>query len=203
MPAVIIDNTAQIRVTWHKSGVPFAINVLHGIKQDPLRGIGQAEAQATADAVSAKFALIPLASRNQFRNSISLGSVGVRDLDGPNNPEFLATPSPAFTFSGTSELLPLNVAACVTLRTDRAGASYRGRCYITGMSEGSSADGVMSELARSASVDVVTAYRDALDAAGFDFSVASRKLGISRPVTSIVSRDAQWDTQRRRIVPGV
>jgi hypothetical protein len=52
-------------------------------------------------------------------------------------------------------------------------------------------------------VDWLEDVQAALDTAGLELAVASRKLGVSNPVTGIQVRDLRWDTQRRRIVPGI
>lgn len=203
MAAVVVDNTCQVRITWSNSGTPFAVNVCHGIKDDPLASIDAAKAQSLANAMSTRFAAMSGATKNALRNTITLSQVGIRDLNSANNPEYIATPATAFAYTGISELLPLNVAACVTLRTAKAGASYRGRMYITGWGEGVSTEGVMAATATTGAVEIVNAVKAALKDAGLTMSVASRKLGKSSQVTSVLSRDNRWDTQRRRIVAGI
>lgn len=199
MPSIVIDNTAQFRVVWQLDGVDTAVNVIHGIKDDPLTPIDQAR----ADGIAANFVgkLGPI-DRTNWSNRWTLGRVTVRDLNTANEPEFLGTP-PALAGNSAAELLPLNIASCVTLRTDKAGASYRGRVYVGGWTEGASTSGVMSAAAKAAATAFVSAYRDALDQSGFTMAVASRTIGKSRAVTSILTRDTRWDTQRRRIIPGV
>jgi hypothetical protein len=199
----VIDNTAQVRIVWANGGTPFAVNVLHGIKDDPLSAVDAARAQTLADALQARLAAVSTTSKSNLRTSITLGQVGIRDLNSPNNAEFIATPGTAFGFSGSTELLPLNVAACVTLRTAKAGQRYRGRVYLSGWTEGASVAGLMSDGAKTASTDIVSAMNAALDDAGLSMSVASRINGTSQAVTSIVARDNVWDTQRRRIIPGI
>lgn len=200
MPAVVIDNTAQVRIVWSKAGEPFAVNVLHGVKDFPLEAVDQADVDNLAAALATR---VGATSYSQISNQIKISQVGIRDLDTPNNPEFIKGVAANVGGSGTAELLPLNVAACVTLRTNRAGASYRGRTYLTGWTEGASASGVMNQITADQAVLMVTAFKNAMKDAGFTMSIASRKLGTSEPVTSIVSRDLTWDTQRRRIVPGI
>jgi hypothetical protein len=203
VPAVVIDNTAQVRLTWGNGGTAFAINVVHGIRKDPLDSINAAKAQSLANAVASRLGAMTVQNKAQIKSTISLLQVGIRDLNTANQPEHIATPSPGFSFTSTEELLPLNVASCITLRTAKAGASYRGRFYMTGFTEGTSSNGVMHQYARDASVAIVGAVRNALDDSGLIMSVASRKTGRSEAVTSWTRRDTRWDTQRRRIVPGV
>lgn len=203
MPSLVINNTAQIRLIWQINGTDYAVNVLHGIKDDPLGGIDQARADGIATNITNALNGMVAGTANSFATSWTLARVGVRDLDSANNPEFLGTVADPWNGTGAAEYLPLNVASCVTLRTDRAGASYRGRCYVSGWVEGASSGGVMATSAQTAAVRLVEAVRDGMDASGFTLAVASRALGQSRPVQSIVSRDQRWDTQRRRIIPGI
>ena len=203
MPSIVLNNTVQVRVTWNLSGVPFAVNVLHGIRDDPISAIDAAKAQNLADALVTRFTGMSAGAKSAMNSNVTLGSVGLRDLNTPNNPEHIAAPAPTFTFAGASELLPLNVAACVTLRTAKAGASYRGRVYLTGFGEGSSTAGNMSAAAQAGATEIVTAMSAALDDVGLTMSVGSRALGLSTAVTTILCRDSRWDTQRRRITPGI
>lgn len=204
MPSVVVNNTAQVRLIWQYKGSDVAVNVIHGIKDDPLQGIDQARAQGVCDNITNALNALVAADKANWQSQWKLASVGVRDIDQPNNVEYIASPAVPFAGTNGSELLPLNVASCVTLRTDKAGASFRGRFYVSGWTEaGSATDGLMTAAARSGAVNLVTAIRDGLDASGFTMAVASRVLGTSRAVTSILSRDNVWDTQRRRIVPGI
>lgn len=200
MPALVIDNTAQIRLIWQYQNLDVAVNVYHGIKQDPIGSIDQADATKLAQELATQFGLSTL--KANLNTSWKLATVGVRDLNSANNPEYLAAVAGS---SGTyaSEILPLNVAMCVTLRTGKAGTSYRGRSYISGWTEGSSTGGNATAAVQSQAEDWITRVKNALDTSGFTLAVASRKLGKSEAVTSIQARDTRWDTQRRRIVPGI
>lgn len=200
MPALVIDNTAQIRLIWQLNNVDVAVNVYHGIKQDPLGSIDQADATALATNLATQFNASTF--KANLNNQWKLATVGVRDLNSPNNPEYLAAVAGA-AGSYATEILPLNVCMCVTLRTGKAGTSYRGRTYLSGWTEGSSAAGNATAGVQAQAEDWVTRVKTAMDQAGFTLAVASRKLGKSEAVTSIQARDTRWDTQRRRIVPGI
>lgn len=200
MASLVINNTVQVRLIWQYANVDVAVNVLHGIKDDPLGGVDQARADGVANNIANAMMTRP---RGNIHGQWKLARVGIRDLDQPNNAEFVGTPTTPFTGSSASELLPMNVCACVTLRTAKAGASYRGRVYLSGWTEGSSNAGSMGTSAQSDATALVDGMMAGLDSSGFTMSVASRKLGQSQAVTNIVCRDSRWDTQRRRIIPGI
>lgn len=203
MPAFVINNTIQLRLVWQYAGTDTAVNVVHAIKDDPLQDIDQAGADGIATNI--RNALQGNATAGQYlSNQWKLARVGVRDVDQPNLPEFIGTAATPWIGSNTGELLPLNVACCVTLRTDRAGRSYRGRFYVSGFTEaGSGANGSMSAAAMGTAAAVVNEVRNGLDASGYTMGVASRVIGATRPLSSVLVRDNRWDTQRRRIVPGI
>lgn len=200
MPALVIDNTVQFKLTWLLGGVPTGINVMHGIKKVPLSVVTQTGVNDLFTDIKAKLAASTM--KAQLGNGVTLGSCSLRDLNAPNQPEYISTGA-ASPVVATTELLPLNVALCCTLRTDKAGASYRGRYFQGFWSEGGSANGVATTAVTAALAAWVTNLQTALDTAGLTMSVASRKLGISNAVTAIIVRDTRWDTQRRRIVPGI
>lgn len=200
MPALVVDNTVQIRLIWALNTVDTAVNVYHGIKKDVFSSVDQAAVDDLKNQIVTQF------NASTFKTAInqnwSLARVGIRDLNTANQPEFISgVTGAAGTF--TSELLPLNVALCVTLRTGKAGTSYRGRTYLGGWTEGGSTGGVAAANQVTAATDWVTRLQSAFSTAGYDLAVASRKLGKSEKVTSIQTRNNVWDTQRRRIVPGI
>lgn len=200
MAALVVNNTVQIRLIWQLSGSDFAVNVMHAIKDNPLGTADQGAADALAADLQALY--VPSAMRGLIHPTVALARVGVRDLDTPNNPEFLA-PLTGTTGNAATDILPLNVALCCTLRTDRAGGSYRGRYYQTGFTEGNNTAGLAGPTVVTGLQDWVTRIQTAMGDNGYQLSVASRKLGESNAVTSIIVRDNRWDTQRRRIVPGI
>lgn len=200
MPSLIINNTVQMRLVWAHSGTPFAVNVLHGIKDVGISSPTQDGVNALFEDLKTRFSTASI--RSQINSSISLASVGLRDLNTANEPEFVSTGAPV-AGSGSVELLPLNIAACATLRTSKAGPSYRGRFYMTGYTEGMSSAGMMAATVGPALVAWLEQVQTAMDTAGLGLAVASRKLGVSNAVTAIQVRDNRWDTQRRRIVPGI
>jgi hypothetical protein len=106
-----------------------------------------------------------------------------------------------------SPSLPNNVAVCVTLFTDLAGRSYRGRSYMPGIPESYvTLSGISSMLAGDYAgvfIDLV----DTLSTAGYELVVTSFQTGlaprvaaVSTPITS-VGVNTTVDSQRRRL-PG-
>lgn len=136
--------------------------------------------------------------------------VEVLDLNAANNAAVVGTDA---TLAGTDtgNLLPTEVAACVTLRTARAGALYRGRSYLSGWTvTANDASGAMGPTVEPAARLFVTGVKDALTASGWTLGVISLAYPLDpdngkpakpisiEPVTTITVRDVFWDTQRRR-----
>lgn len=208
MPELIVPNAAQMRLVWALSGQLYALNVL-GVVNTGAVVINQALTNAVAADIKAAFT--SSAHADDISTTITLASIGLRDIRSAAQPEFIDTGG-AVAGTMALELLPPQTALCVTLRTALAGASYRGRVYLPGFAEGSNTTGGVAVGAVLApAVAFVAAIQDALAEVGLDLGVLSRpnddvvpaKPGWITPVTSIVVRDAVWDTQRRRAVPGI
>jgi hypothetical protein len=195
-----------MRLIWAQGGVLFAINVM-GVVNAGSVAITQALANTLGTAIKA--ALTSSGHGAALGTLITLANVGIRDIRTGNAPEFLDT---AGGTAGTAagDLLPPQTALCITLRTAQAGARFRGRVYLPGFAE--SANGAAGAANGSAtSVAFVTAIKSALVANSLDLGVIHRPTAAPLPVTagfittvtSIVSRDLVWDTQRRRAIPGI
>jgi len=206
MPQLVVANAAQMRIIWSLSGQLYALNVLGVVNAGGI-AITQALTNTVGAAVKAGFTS---STHNQvIHTTVALASVGLRDLRSANTAEFLDSGA-AVAGAGTGDILPLQVALCITLRTAFAGRSFRGRVYLCGFNETSNgATGVIT--ATSNAVAFVTAIKAALVSSSLDLGVLSRprvaplvpSAGFITPVTSIVARDAVWDTQRRRAIPGI
>lgn len=101
----------------------------------------------------------------------------------------------------TGNSLPGGVACCVSLHTSHGGRSGRGRIYHYGMTAPmlDTADGSLIDTTSLGAIhngynDLVSAF----DTVSAKLAVASRKLGIAFPVTS-VTVDNKIDSQRRRL----
>lgn len=161
-----------------------------------------------------------------LHNGTQLVRVGLRDMRIVGGTEFLDSGS-AVVGTATGEALPAQVAACITLRTASSGKSFRGRVYLGGASEtDNTVGGVMSTAYQSGAVAFLQAVSAAMTSSGLTFCVSTRaaeetiitattnhsdgsttvrqisrtsaKAAGSTPVTAIQSRNASWETQRRR-----
>ena len=206
MARLHVDNAALMRLLWAQGGVLSAINVMGVVNAGGI-AITQTLTNTVGAAIKSGFTSSGLVA--SIATNFSLVSVGLRDIRSVSQPEFLDTGGPV---AGTSagDLLPLQTALCITLRTALAGQHYRGRTYLCGYSElVNTPAGAMSGSA--GSVAFLTAIKAALVSNALDLGVLSRpnedavppSVGFITPVTSIVSRDLVWDTQRRRAIPGV
>jgi hypothetical protein len=212
MPPLVIPNTAQVILHWFQ-GAAFASNVLGAIRPGTT-AIDQGVAESIGAAIKSGLTssgLLPLLAAD-----VSLANVGVRDTSSAGQPEYQDSGG-LITGTAADEALPRQTALVVSCRTDRAGASYRGRVYLSGFTEISNGPGGQaSGAAQTASVAFVQACSDAMDAAGLSFAVLSRprlaftipaveiaaKAGFATAITSLEMRNSMWDTQRRRATPG-
>jgi hypothetical protein len=176
------------------------VNVLHGIKQV---GFGtNVQDVATGLASDLGDFWSPSTLRPMIGTTVALSEVGIRDLNEANQAEYNATTSLAG--GSATGPLPPGVAMCCTLRTAKAGKSYRGRYYQGGFTEGyNDATGQANAAVATALEEWVTDLQEAFNGRQMTLAVASRTLGTSEPVTAVQVRDRVWDTQRRRAVAGI
>lgn len=196
MPSVVIPNTYSLAIDWAFGGSIRMTNVLHYRVASP-QTVTQAYANSVAGAVGAAF--ISSNWEDEVATSIGLEHVRVRSLHTANQPEWTGVINDDGLNAGT--LMPLQNAVCVTLRTDLAGRRYRGRTYLGGLTEAANGtDGAIGTTTRTRAADFITAIENNLisGALGNTLVVASRTYGTAQDVTSILVRDGQWDTQRRR-----
>lgn len=206
MPQLVVPGAGQLRLIWSLSGQLYALNVM-GVVNASNVAITQALTNTIGTAI--KSAFTSSGQVGAIHNTVALANIGLRDIRTANTAEFIDSGA-AVVGTGTGDLLPLQVANCVTLRTAFAGRSFRGRCYLPGYGEpNNGAAGTI--LSAATGVSFITAIKAALVTSSLDLGVLSRpapsalppRAGFITPVTSIVSRDAVWDTQRRRAVPGI
>ena len=206
---LVMGTAVQVRLHWSYNGKP-AFNVLGGIV-----GGGYINSQAHADSLSAAVMghFTTSGLRALMATTTSLLAVGIRNLRIANEAEFPSASGGPLAGTGAGFPMPNEVAAVVTLRTAKAGKSFRGRNYFSG--------GVVGE--NDAAGHIVSAFNTALAAFMADVSTDMTAEGItlaviSRPrfanllppldietyagnitaVTSILTRDTKWDSQRRR-----
>lgn len=195
-----------MRLIWSLGGQLYALNVL-GVVNAGNIAITQALTNTIGAAI--KTAVTSSGIGGFIHTTVALANVGLRDVRTANTAEFIDTGG-AVAGTSTGDILPPQIALCITLRTAQAGRSFRGRVYLPGFGEGANnTAGVVSST--SSMVGFVTAVKAALVTSSLDLGVLSRPAPTATPprsgfitvVTSIVARDAVWDTQRRRAVPGI
>lgn len=200
--ALVVPSGALLRIVWAQAGVPAAVNV-YGARNRNGVAITQALTNTIGAAIRAAFVVASTGWNNSVGTTITLHQVGLRDINQPNLPEFIDTGTPAAGLA-TGDLLPLNVSLCVTLRTANAGRSFRGRSYLWGFTEtANGATGTANAGLLTSAVTWVTAIQSALNSSNFSLAVVSRSRSIVSDVTSVQVRDAVWDTQRKRSLPGI
>src|SRR5215467_11641941 len=126
---VVSPNTISVKLGWVIQGNPNSqFNVLHGL-------------YTTAGPLSPNIAqnifaaIVASAATTTFLAHLSpdilLGGVSVRDLRSANNPEIPSTGG-GVAGTGTGNMLPVQNATVITLRTAFIGRSFRGRAFLFG-----------------------------------------------------------------------
>lgn len=136
---------------------------------------------------------------------VSLASIVAQDLTEEGGQQYQDTIGEAGTMSGSS--VPLNACAVISARTARRGRSFRGRNYLSGLTDailGSSMNAITSGHA-SALAGAWASLRGTLDGHGLDHVIASKQHNgqVVSPadvneVTAYVV-DTLIDSQRRRL----
>lgn len=156
----------------------------------------------------------------------ALVRVGVRDWRTAHQPEFRDT-APQVTGAGVGDMLPAQLAICVTLRTALAGKSFRGRVYLGGFLEThNDAASRVSAAATAGVLGFLDACDDGFESFGLRTAVVSKpaedvqlirrtttaagdviediishqvaKTGSVNDVVAFEARNSTWETQRRR-----
>jgi hypothetical protein len=197
---LVIPTGVQIRLIWTKGGTDQAVNVLGALNPSAI-AINQTLANTIGAAMKAGFTSSGL--RAFVPSSYALSKVGLRDINIASQAEWLDTGT-AMTGTGVSQQLPDQVSYCVTLRTALAGKRYRGRFYIPAADEAANdALGVPTATYVAAAVAFVNACTAALTTSGLTPAVLSRVLLTGQAITTAVGRRNLWNTQRRRLEPGI
>jgi hypothetical protein len=218
----VIPNTVQVRLLWALGG-QLGVNVLHGIAPG-----GYTVNQTTTNTLGA-------AIKSAFTSNLAtlmppaagLVRVGLRDIRQANQAEFLDSGA-AVAGTTAGDMLPAANAVCVTLRTAKAGKSFRGRTYISGFLETQNdSTGNTASGASTAAVAFMNAVAAAFVSSGLELAVGSRpgenttlvktinhsdgttttdtvyhspaRAGQSNAVIAIQSRTNNWESQRRRM----
>jgi len=133
--------------------------------------------------------------------------VSAKDLSAQNGLVYDYTGTPLPTTGGAmGQPLPSNVAAVLSLRTGRAGRSYRGRLYLGGFTELQSdgnflPTGILENL-RQGLINVITALntgtRQVVVVSKFTAN-QPRTTGVTTPVTTVLARTIRLASQRKRL----
>lgn len=208
---LVIPNAVQVKLKWTSQGIPW-LNSL--FCQYTIAGpLNPTVAETVFAALKGNAATT--AWLTHCRPQTILTGIGIRDVRAPNNPEILSTGAVAPGTSGAGQM-PLQVAIVVTLRTAFAGRQFRGRVYLGGIDTGSvvAATGLIDPVTNAAAVAFVQAAQTALGAQSMTLAIGQRLLperpakdGTTLPVrpanivpvTSVLSLNQRFDTQRRRL----
>lgn len=211
MGPIIIPNCVEVRLHWVYSNITW-FNVLHA--QYTLAGpVSPTAPESIFSAIKASAGWTAWSAHTRPDNSLT--AVGVRDIRGPNFPELLSTSGPAF---GTGPSTPMAPQVCmvVTFKTAQAGRAFRGRCYLSGLDQNCQLAGghTIDPPANTAAVGFLNAVQSAMAAQSMTLAIGQKALpqrlahdGSTLParpanvvpVTSIVTLNTRFDTQRRRL----
>lgn len=201
MPPLVIPASVLIRIIWSSGGSQYAVNVIGAVKTGSVT-VNQALADGlfadakTAHTSSGLAALQP--------TTVTLSSLGVRDISGPNLPEFMGAGVASAGTAAGGKMLPPQTALCVTIRTAKAGRSYRGRMYVPGWHDTAlSSTGTATAGASTAAKGFADNFSVAIAGRSLSLAVLSRKHLESNLATTTQVRDTIWDTVRKRAVPGI
>ena len=209
MASVIIPNCVQVRLLWQGASRAF-LNVLHA--QYTLAG------PLNPNIAETIFSALKTDSRvttwlSELPTNTVFTGLDVRDLRNSNNP---LIPSTSLAAPGTAAGAPLPPQTCmvITLRTASAGRAFRGRIYLGGLSTAAqdTTGHIVTTVAANA-VAFVNAIQQAFLAQSMTLAIGQKDLPARPghggttlparpanvvPVTSVLSRDNIFDTQRRR-----
>lgn len=216
-----IDAAAELRLYWSIND-QLAINVL-GARVTGSVTFDEALANALATIIKGAF---PAQVGDLMPPSTQLMTIGIRDLRTDNQAEFRDTQAPV-AGTAVGDAMPAGDAICVTNRTALSGKSFTGRTYLSGWTEAQNGPGGTVDLtAATRAVGFVDVCRNALAGNGMAFAVLSRpseekitvettnhadgtttlrtishvkaKTGTATVVVASESRNAFWESQRRR-----
>lgn len=170
-----------------------AVNVMH-VRQDAPATATLAELETLAQVVEDDWWD---GIRSAIAANVILNSIVVSDASGETALSFEDVVGEAGT-EGTTQVLPMQLAMVLTLRTALNSRSGRGRIYQTGFTEvANTSAGFIVSTTRTDITNAMGAFITGLDTAGYALGVYSRLLDVFNPV-SAVTIDSRWDIQRRR-----
>jgi len=217
---LVVPGAGQLRLIWDFGGQG-GVNVLGLVIQGSVT-FDLALANRLGSAIKPQFTanLAP-----HMPASTRLMAIGVRDIRNPNLAEYIDTGAPV-PGTGTGDPLPRSVALCATIRTLKAGRSFRGRYYQGGFAESeNNASGAFAQVLADAVTSFLTQVNGATTGEGMPVGVISRpslaktisitvtnpdgttssktksypaRTGVVTPSSAFQVRDLVWDSQRRR-----
>jgi hypothetical protein len=209
MAQLVIPNAAVLTLNWSGEARTWK-NVIGMVGTGALPTIDQALADALFSGISTAAGFTGMLAH--FANTVVFESVSVRDIHGPNLAEFTSAGTPV-SGGGSLDALPLSVAAVVTIRTARAGKSFRGRTYFSGWDEASNdATGRQVAFVNTSAQGAMVSINSILAGHSLTIAVLSRptdavtiparttpaRTGQATAVSAFVTRNSKWESQRRR-----
>jgi|KBSMisStaDraftv2_1062788.scaffolds.fasta_scaffold75486_3 hypothetical protein len=211
MAQLIVPNGAQVKLKWLVAGTPM-LTVL-GASGTNTVAVTQTLANTIGAGVKSAFTSSGYAGCVGI--SAALEKVSVRDVKGPNQPEFEDTGAAVAGTNADTDFLPKNVALVVTYKTLLAGKSYRGRSYLPALMEADSEfAGTIDQACVDAGIAFITAIEAVFSGSGLSHAVLSPalpsrttaagdtlppKAAFATNVTSVTSRSNIPGSQRRRL----
>lgn len=206
----VIPNVVTVRMIWALANGRTAYNVCHGTVAG---GFSATSTVAEAIFAAMKASAAWTAWKARLNTGVSFAGIDLRDIRAANLPVVQSTGG-AVTGTGAGGALPPGDALCVTLRTAGAGRAFRGRVYLPGLDNtalaaaGTAAAGTVTD-----ATAFVTELQTAMTASSLTLAIAQparaeytghggrvipARAASSAAVTSIVTRNAVIDHQRRR-----
>lgn len=191
-PLPVIPDVYRCALKWANASGGYAINVTHwhylGGLTDPLAIAADLAAKWIANDTAAMYGAQTI--------SMSGDLFTITPLDGSTASVDVAASGVIGTSGG--QTIP-NMAAVIKLKTGLRGREYRGRVYLPGVSESLSDNGLLSGNALPANLGPAWAqFLTDMAVDDWQWVVASYKLAVATPVTSVTS-EKYAGTQRRRL----
>ena len=209
MPAFIVPGGAQVRLRWSYQGRS-AMNVFGAVGATSAN-INQSLADTLGTTIKAAVASSGL--QEILATSVQLNKVSAKFVGEAGWPD-IEDAGAAVVGTGTGDPLGRGMAAVVTLRTARAGLSYRGRVFIGGFVEAVNESDVSITTSAAAAIegfvqDVIDAINSTvLDAAVLSPALPERtnasgetlpaKAAFGTAITGVTLRNDLWGSQRGR-----
>lgn len=128
-PLPPISNVYRVVLKFISSGQNVA-NVLHYTQSTP------GQTAVLAELASGLDTLWNLHLKPQTGATVNLSTIDVTDLGPAGVATYTHTPGSARVGTNATPTLPNNVTACISVRTNLRGRSFRGRIYHVGLTEG-------------------------------------------------------------------